>query len=385
MCRKAISFCVLITFCLSLGGCSAGLSSKRDSNIPGMEIILGGLAGAAVGGLAGSGSAGGAMILAGGLFGAVMGSLIEKRSAARPQSSKPSGIPAGKSTTTKDHARSYDGTFSSGAVSYPATGTEGTAGQQSGEGMVIDLQSVFRPSQPSSPPALPSEKPADVPALPEPARESPSKDNLKSEEKAPEPADIPAPEPVADKAKTEPAEEPSGRDTLKTGETKTEIPSEVEGDSAKAGSSVMSFIDRLLGFEGFTESSPVLEDIFFDFEKDELSSAAVATLSRNIRILRDYPDMTVRIESFVGQYENIEFTLGLELSERRAHLVKDYLTLSGISPGRLKTKSFGRTMPLLQEAGGKNNMDSFEARLNRRVHFEVETYGSPSGIFRLFE
>lgn len=104
-----------------------------------------------------------------------------------------------------------------------------------------------------------------------------------------------------------------------------------------------------------------------------------------MRTLMDYPGINVQIEGFVGQHENIEFILGIELGKRRAQIIRDYLILSGVPPGRITTKSFGRTMPLLQETGLEGDQASLAARLNRRVHFEIDiSQGSP-GVMRLFE
>ena len=67
--------------------------------------------------------------------------------------------------------------------------------------------------------------------------------------------------------------------------------------------------------------------------------------------------------------------LNLELSQRRAQTVRDYLASQGIAPERIKAEGLGFTRPVA------NNKTAEGRANNRRVEIVVQPAGGPtSGI-----
>jgi len=107
---------------------------------------------------------------------------------------------------------------------------------------------------------------------------------------------------------------------------------------------------------------PVLEDIFFTFDKHDLSSGAKSRLADNARQLKD-SDMTITIEGHCDERGTNSYNLAL--GERRANVARDYLRSLGIPRSRIKTVSYGEERPF--ERGATENAWA----KNRRAHFVV--------------
>jgi len=106
-----------------------------------------------------------------------------------------------------------------------------------------------------------------------------------------------------------------------------------------------------------------LNNIFFDFNKSALKPDSDTELNRLISILKQYPTMEIEIH---GHTDNVGTDVfNLELSNKRAKSVYDYLVSKGISPTRLKFKGYGESKLIV-------NGNSEEANLvNRRVEFAI--------------
>lgn len=109
--------------------------------------------------------------------------------------------------------------------------------------------------------------------------------------------------------------------------------------------------------------------VFFDFDKYNLAPEARATLAKQAVWLKRYSSVTVRVEGHADERGTREYNLAL--GERRANSVKDYLITLGISPGRLKTISYGKERPV---ALGSNE----QAWTQNRRGVTTVSGGSPS-------
>ena len=105
-----------------------------------------------------------------------------------------------------------------------------------------------------------------------------------------------------------------------------------------------------------------LDDIYFDFDRADLSQSARERLEGIAAWMEAEQSMRLRIEGHADERGTSEYNLAL--GDRRANAVKKYLTALGIEGGRLKTISYGEEMPadLIQAESGWAK--------NRRVHFE---------------
>jgi peptidoglycan-associated lipoprotein len=101
--------------------------------------------------------------------------------------------------------------------------------------------------------------------------------------------------------------------------------------------------------------------IFFDFDRSDLRPEARTTLQQKSEILRQYPDIRVRIEGNADERGTVEYNLAL--GERRADAGRTYLIDLGIDPDRLTTISYGEERPLAEghneAAWQQNRRDEF--------------------------
>ena len=85
--------------------------------------------------------------------------------------------------------------------------------------------------------------------------------------------------------------------------------------------------------------------------------------SANAEVLKKYPTWVVTIEGHCDERGTAEYNLAL--GERRATVVKTYLTSLGISPDRVRTVSYGKEFPF-----NPGHTEDAWAQ-NRRGHFVI--------------
>ncbi|MDM7915539.1 MAG: peptidoglycan-associated lipoprotein Pal [Candidatus Eisenbacteria bacterium] len=120
-----------------------------------------------------------------------------------------------------------------------------------------------------------------------------------------------------------------------------------------------------------TETQPVetpreatLNDIFFDYDKSNLTSDARQTMQGNAETMASNKDLRVQIEGHCDERGTVEYNLAL--GERRAQAAKGYLVDYGIDPGRISTVSYGEERPFAQ------GHDESAWAQNRRAHFVIQ-------------
>jgi peptidoglycan-associated lipoprotein len=106
-----------------------------------------------------------------------------------------------------------------------------------------------------------------------------------------------------------------------------------------------------------------LEDIFFAFDRADLTSEAREILDRLARWLEANSDVSIRVEGHADERGSSEYNLAL--GARRAETAKRYLAGLDVAEKRLPTISFGEEMPM------KDGQGEAVWSKNRRVHFEV--------------
>ena len=102
--------------------------------------------------------------------------------------------------------------------------------------------------------------------------------------------------------------------------------------------------------------------IYFGFNSNQLSNAALENLEQLAAALMQRPEIRIIIKGFTDQYGI--YSYNKMLSESRANVVKGYLIGKSIEPLRIKTLGIGPA-----ESGGTNTA----ARLARRVEIELDT------------
>ena len=113
----------------------------------------------------------------------------------------------------------------------------------------------------------------------------------------------------------------------------------------------------------------MLEDTHFKFGEATLTNEGKEALKLNIQILKDNPDLKVRIAGYTSASGTEEYNQ--ELSERRANAVREYvIEEGGIKLERLDTIGYGELRPAIYEPIPEE-LRSKAAKANMRVLFEV--------------
>lgn len=90
-------------------------------------------------------------------------------------------------------------------------------------------------------------------------------------------------------------------------------------------------------------ASGVLRTVYFALDRDELSPEARTTLQANARWLKENPAFKVVVEGHCDERGSLEYNLNL--GERRAKTVREYLVGLGIAPGRIRIVTYGEERP----------------------------------------
>jgi len=114
--------------------------------------------------------------------------------------------------------------------------------------------------------------------------------------------------------------------------------------------------------EELNRESP-LEPVFFVLDSSSLDERARRAVEANVDVLRRYPTWVVTIEGHCDERGTAEYNLGL--GERRALATRDYLLELGITPGRVRTVSYGKEFPF------DPGHDDQAWAANRRAHFVI--------------
>jgi outer membrane protein OmpA-like peptidoglycan-associated protein len=99
-----------------------------------------------------------------------------------------------------------------------------------------------------------------------------------------------------------------------------------------------------------------LQDVLFELDRANLKPGAMRSLTALIEFLRQNPDQRIAIEGHTDSLGSDSYNL--ELSERRADAVRDFLERNRISPDRIATQGLGEAYPIASnetQAGRQQN------------------------------
>lgn len=126
---------------------------------------------------------------------------------------------------------------------------------------------------------------------------------------------------------------------------------------------------------GYTPPSPMIDElrkirnIFFDFDKANLTAASINQLNSLTKILRENPVYSVDLRAYTDAKGDSTYNIGL--ARRRRDAAINYLVKKGISKGRVDGEFFGESQPIAKNE--VNGHDSPEGRkFNRRVEIFVK-------------
>jgi outer membrane protein OmpA-like peptidoglycan-associated protein len=113
----------------------------------------------------------------------------------------------------------------------------------------------------------------------------------------------------------------------------------------------------------------IREQVFFSFDGAALDERSYPVLSEVAATLKLHPELRVRIEGHTDDVGNEAYNL--DLSQRRAAAVRDWLIAAGVDPARLETQGFGNSRPLTPGSSERARQK------NRRVAFQILTTATP--------
>ena len=93
-------------------------------------------------------------------------------------------------------------------------------------------------------------------------------------------------------------------------------------------------------------SSPI-KDVYFGFDRYDLTEEGRATLKANAEWLKSNPMLRVQVEGHCDERGTADYNLAL--GAKRAQAAKDYLVTLGIAADRLSTISYGAEIPVCTE------------------------------------
>jgi peptidoglycan-associated lipoprotein len=123
-----------------------------------------------------------------------------------------------------------------------------------------------------------------------------------------------------------------------------------EGQRGKTGESDtdQSSLKQLQeGKSTATAASSPLKDVFFEFDRYDLTSDARTTLRANADWLKSNSSTRVEIEGHCDERGTNEYNLAL--GAKRAQAAREFLSTLGIPADRLSTISYGEEIPVCRE------------------------------------
>ena len=116
------------------------------------------------------------------------------------------------------------------------------------------------------------------------------------------------------------------------------------------------------------KGSVTLRGVTFEFNSDALTQDSLAPLNAVAKDLQAHPRLVVELE---GHTDNVGAdAYNLQLSQRRADAVREYLLSQGVSPRQLTARGYGESKPV-----GNNKTEAGRAENRRVVMAVVENPG----------
>src|SRR6185503_12380157 len=139
---------------------------------------------------------------------------------------------------------------------------------------------------------------------------------------------------------------------------------EGQRSATKEGDTDQSSLKQLQeGKSPTTPASSPLKDVFFGFDRYDLSDEARTILRANSEWMKTNAAARVEIEGHCDERGTNEYNLAL--GAKRAQAAREFLSSLGISPDRLSTISYGEEIPVCREH------DEQCWKQNRRARFVI--------------
>lgn len=106
-----------------------------------------------------------------------------------------------------------------------------------------------------------------------------------------------------------------------------------------------------------------LDNVYFDTDKATLRPSSHEALNHLVEVLEMKPDIKIEIAGHTDNRGDAAYNL--ELSQKRAESVKQYVVKQGIDPDRIKAKGYGEEEPI------ESNQTAEGRQKNRRTEVRI--------------
>jgi outer membrane protein OmpA-like peptidoglycan-associated protein len=131
-------------------------------------------------------------------------------------------------------------------------------------------------------------------------------------------------------------------------------------------SAMEPFIKKILLSPFRVGEKMLLSNVFYEVDSWQLKKESLTELNKLCTLLKDNKQLKVEISGYTDATGTDEHNL--QLSEKRALSVVDYLVENGVPAGRLSYKGYGNTSPV------GDNITSEGRKLNRRTEVKIIEY-----------
>ncbi|MGZ4117774.1 MAG: OmpA family protein, partial [Bacteroidia bacterium] len=117
----------------------------------------------------------------------------------------------------------------------------------------------------------------------------------------------------------------------------------------------------------------IIENIYYPSGSWDILPDAEIVINKAIDALKSNPKLTIEVQSHTDAIAGDDFNM--ELSQKRANTVVDYMVAKGIDKKRLTAKGFGETQLINHCTNGVECSDA-EHKQNRRTVFKINYIGN---------
>ncbi|MFC4816227.1 OmpA family protein [Flavobacterium sp. GCM10023249] len=115
-----------------------------------------------------------------------------------------------------------------------------------------------------------------------------------------------------------------------------------------------------------TEKEVILGDVYFAYNKSNITPQGAAELDKLVAVMNEYPNMVIFAKSHTDSRGNDKYNLSL--SERRAKATVQYIISKGITADRISGQGYGETEPKVNCGDGCTEEEYAQ---NRRSEFMI--------------
>lgn len=115
-----------------------------------------------------------------------------------------------------------------------------------------------------------------------------------------------------------------------------------------------------------TDKEVVLGNVYFEFDKSNITAAGAEELNKLVKVMQDHPTMVIFVKAHTDTKGSVQYNA--RLSEQRAQSTVEYIISKGIKKDRISGKGFGNSEP---KVNCGSNCTEEQNVINRRSEFII--------------